>query len=102
MFWSHFADHTINQANLNGSNPTIIVTNVTYTGESFFQARNSTITVGLAVDWINDNVYFSYYGYQGSTNMAVYDITTGEYPEIVTSSSYSIYSIAVDPFNQLV
>ena len=33
MFWSDFTDGTINQANLDGSNPTVIVANITRPSE---------------------------------------------------------------------
>ena len=110
MFWTHLIDRTINQANLNGSNPTVIVANFSayIPGESFFHVRHSVMlkycasTGGLAVDWINYKVYFSY---ESDTNshIAVYDITTGEYSDVLTSSSHSVYyDIAVDPFDQLV
>ena len=54
------------------------------------------------MDWINDKVYFSHEGLILS-HIAVYDITTGGYSEVLTSSSYSVYyDIAVDPLDQLV
>ena len=58
------------------------------------------------MDWINDKVYFSF-GDTGSNlinpnHLAVYDITTGEYSEIVTSSYAVYFDIAVDPIAQLV
>ena len=57
---------------------------------------------GLAVDWINDKVYFSYEGFILS-HIAVYDISTGGYSGVLTSTSFSVYyDIAVDPFDQLV
>ena len=61
-------------------------------------------TGGVAVDWINDKVYFSF-GDVGSelvtpNHLAIYDITTGEYSEIMTSSPAVYDDIAVDPVAQ--
>ena len=86
---------------------------------SFSCYNYSTIlspTDGLAVDWVNDRLYFSYNDPDSSLNrpnrLAYYDLTTGEETEI-TSTIYQqelaikprspftlFFDIAVDPVNQ--
>ena len=56
-------------------------------------------TDGLAVDWINDKLYFSYAGSTNNYHMAVYDIV-GENWEVLLTSSVRYYEIAVDPMAQ--
>ena len=54
------------------------------------------------MDWINDQVYFSYVN-DTNSHIAIYDITTGGYSVVLASSSHSVYyDIAVDPLDQLV
>ena len=62
------------------------------------------ITGGLGVDWINDKVYFSFSRNGDIPNhLAVYDITTGGYSEVVVTSSCAVYyDVYVDPINQFV
>ena len=53
------------------------------------------------MDWINDKVYFSF-GDTGSNlvnpnHLAVYDITTGTYNEIVMTPTSVYHDLAVDP-----
>ena len=55
------------------------------------------------MDWINDTVYFSY-GDTGSNlvnpnHLAVYDITTGTYNEIILTPTSLFHDLAVDPIN---
>ena len=65
------------------------------------------ITGGLAVDWMNDKIYFSF-GDPGSNlvnpnHLAIYDITTSGYTEITPATivAYRVYhDLAVDPLGQ--
>ena len=41
MFWSHYRDGTLNQADLDGANPTIIVSSVTRPSESPYIQHNN-------------------------------------------------------------
>ena len=58
-------------------------------------------SAGLAVDWINDKLYFSYAGTAANTyHMATYDIIAGGDFKIIMTSSVRYYEIAVDPVAQ--
>ena len=111
MFWNHYIDDTINQANLNGSNPTVIIANVNRPSKPLISIDAiltlgyfTETTGGLAVDWINDKLYFSF-GDPGSNlvnpnHLAVYNITAGgDYVEITTSDG-PYHELAVDPIAQ--
>ena len=56
-------------------------------------------TDGLAVDWINDKLYFSYRGSGNNYHMSVYNIV-GESWEVMLTSSTRYYEITVDPMAQ--
>ena len=59
------------------------------------------LTDGLAVDWINDKLYFTFAGTSSNTyHMAIYNITTGGDYEIILTSNVRYYEIAVDPVAQ--
>ena len=56
---------------------------------------------GVAVDWINDKVYFSF-GDTGSNSvnpnhLGVYDITNGTYNEIILTPTSVFRDLTVDP-----
>lgn len=61
----------------------------------------------MAVDWINDKIYFSF-GDPGSNlvnpnHLAIYDLSTGVYTEITPAINtvYKVYhDMAVDPLDQ--
>ena len=61
-------------------------------------------TGGVAVDWINDKVYFSF-GEVTPDHLVIYDIHTGSYDEInmtiavITTSCFIFYDLAVDPID---
>ncbi|CAI8022716.1 hypothetical protein GBAR_LOCUS13319, partial [Geodia barretti] len=60
---------------------------------------------GLAVDWINDKVYFSY-GDTGSNlvdpnHLAIYNMATGVHIEITPATPHArFHDLAVDPIGQ--
>lgn len=60
-------------------------------------------SVGLAVDWINDRIYYSFSTTSTTlpNHLAVYDISTGENTDITVvvdeNRTTVIYDIAVDP-----
>ncbi|CAI8037176.1 Low-density lipoprotein receptor-related protein 2, partial [Geodia barretti] len=91
LFWTHYRDGTIHQANMDGSLPIEIFSNVT---------RPS----GLAVDWINNRVYYSFGDFGSLTvnpnHLAVYDMSTGTTTEItaVIDQTHAVFhDIAIDP-----
>ena len=58
------------------------------------------ISDGLAVDWINDQLYFSYMNSDNTIyHMAMYDIIGRSWEDILSSSS-RYTEIAVDPLAQ--
>ena len=106
LFWSHYRDGSIHQATLDGSNHTILVSNVTRPSELvvvYVISKDIFTTGALAVDWINNKVYFSF-GDHGSTtvnpnHLAIYDMCTGEVTEITSAvdSNAVFHDLAVDP-----
>ena len=91
----------------------VIVSNVNRPSKafnSFLRQNILTQTVcwagGLAVDWVNDKIYFSY-GDPGSNSLspkhlAIYDIATGGYVEIssIVDDHAVFHDLAVDPIGQ--
>ena len=110
LFWTHYRDGTVHQANIDGSNPTVMVSNVTRPSELTFKhmlQRYKCLSPGaLAVDWVNNKVYFSF-GDHGSNlvhpnHLAIYDITTSQITEITSAiTSNAVFrDLAVDPESQ--
>ena len=102
----------MNQASLDGSDATVIASGVDTPSNALIMIGTSIpcsyllihvfttpSSDGLAVDWINDNLYFSYAG-STSYHMAIYNITGGGNWEVIQTSNSRFYEIAVDPFGE--
>ena len=107
-FWTHYRDGTIHQANLDGSDPKVIVINVTRPSKSLLQVqlieRLTHPPGGLAVDWVHDNIYYSFGDFGSNTinpnHLAVYNLTTGATFEMTAAINqlYGVFhDLAVDP-----
>ena len=66
-----------------------------YSGMHFIACTGSL--GGLAVDWINNKVYFSY-GIPNPNHLAVYDMATGGHSVITPTTPHNkFHDLAVDP-----
>jgi len=58
------------------------------------------LTAGLAVDWINDKLYFSFENASTNSLIAAYDIQEGGEWEALLQCARTVWDMACDPHSQ--